>query len=144
AGCQWGTIVAFAKLGGPVAIGHLGLALAVVTPVVLVTGFGLRAVQATDVMQRYTFVEYLYLRLGANLIAAGLMAAAVAVGLLEPAAVAILVPIGVAKLAEASSETCYGLAQRHDRMRFVAVSRVARGALGLGALVAVVALGGTL
>jgi len=58
--------------------------------------------------------------------------------------VAILVPIGIAKLAEATSETCYGLAQRHDRMRFVAVSRMARGAVGLGALLGVVAVGGTL
>jgi O-antigen/teichoic acid export membrane protein len=101
-------------------------------------------VQATDMVRRYAFVEYLLLRLALNLVAGGAIATAAALGLVEPAAVAILIPIGVAKIAEASSETCYGLAQRHERMRFVAVSRAARGALGLVALVAVVALGGTL
>lgn len=144
AGCQWGTIVGLAKLGAPVAIGHLGLALAVATPVVQLSGLGLRPLQATDVVQRYAFVEYLCLRLVANVLAAAVIGAAAALGVVEPAAVAILIPIGVAKLAEATSETCYGLAQRHERMRFVAVSSATRGAFGLVALVATVALGGTL
>jgi len=144
AACQWGTIAGLAKLGEPVGVGDLGLALAVATPVVMVTGFGLRAVQATDVLRRYTFAEYLHLRLAANVVAAALIAAAVAWGFVEPAATAILVPIGVAKIAEATSETCYGLAQRHDRMHFVAVSRVTRGALGLVALLATVAGGATI
>jgi len=144
AACQWATIAALAKLGALVAIGHLGLALAVATPIIVLTSLGLRTVQATDMVRRYAFVEYLLLRLALNLVAGGAIATAAALGLVEPAAVAILIPIGVAKIAEASSETCYGLAQRHERMRFVAVSRAARGALGLVALVAVVALGGTL
>jgi O-antigen/teichoic acid export membrane protein len=144
AACQWGTIVGLAKLGAPVTIGLLGLALTVATPVVQLSGLGLRPLQATDVLQRYAFVEYLSLRLAANCLAALVIGAAAALGVLEPDAVAILIPIAVAKLAEATSETCYGLAQRHERMRFVAVSRAARGALGLVALVATVALGGTL
>jgi len=144
AGCQWATVVAVAKVCGPASLGHLGLALAVATPVVLVTGFSLRAYQATDVLRRYAFAEYLNLRLLANAVAAAVIAAAAAVGAVNKAAVAILIPIGAAKLAEATSETCYGLAQRHDRMRFVAVSRMARGGFGLAALVAVVVLGGTL
>ena len=144
AACQWGTIVGLAKLGAPVTLGHLGLALAIATPVVQLSGLGLRPMQATDVVRRYAFVEYLYLRLAANLVAAGVIGAVAALGVLEPAAVAILVPIGVAKLAEATSETCYGLAQRHERMRLVAVSRATRGAFGLVSLVTTVALGGTL
>src|SRR5262249_9108343 len=61
----------------------------------------------------------------------------------EPAAVAILVPLAVAKIVEATSETCYGLAQRHHRMRLIAMSRVARAALGLIALLVVVGSGGS-
>ena len=144
AACQWGTIVGLAKLGAPVAIGHLGLALAIATPVILLSSLGLRSVQATDVGRRYAFVEYVVLRLILNVVAAAGIGTAALLRMIEPAAVAILIPIGVAKIAEASSETCYGLAQRHERMRFVAVSRAARGALGLVALVTVVALGGTL
>jgi O-antigen/teichoic acid export membrane protein len=143
-GFQWAAVMALAKLGAPVALGHVGLALAIVTPVVLITGFALRTYQATDVLRRYAFAEYLNLRLVANLVAAAVIAAATALARVEEAAVVILVPIAGAKLAEATCETCYGLAQRHDRMRFVALSRVARGGLGFAALVAVVALGGTL
>jgi len=144
AACQWGAIAGLAKLGAPTAVGRLGLALAVATPVVQITGFGLRAVQATDVVRRYAFCEYLHLRLAANVLAAAVIAAAARLGALDGDALAILVPIGVAKIVEATSETCYGLAQRHDRMRFVALSRVARGAVGLVGLIAIVARGGTL
>src|SRR2546422_4370041 len=142
AACQWGTLVALAKLGSATSLGHFGLALAVATPVVLVTGFALRALQATDVMRRYAFADYFNLRLAANLVAAAIIGVA-AVGVLDEAAAAILVPMGLAKLVEATSETCYGLAQRHDQMRFVALSKMFPGGLGLAALVAVVALGGT-
>src|SRR5262249_2429066 len=41
AGCQWATVVGLAKLGSPAPLGHLGLALAAATPVVLITGFAL-------------------------------------------------------------------------------------------------------
>ncbi len=144
AGCQWATIVALAKLGAPISLGHLGLALAVATPVVMVTGFALRAYQATDVFRRYSFADYLNLRWVANVVAAAIIGGAALSGVVEPAAVMILIPIGAAKIAEATSETCYGLAQRHDRMRYVAISRVARGAFGLAALVGIIGLGGTL
>ena len=144
AACQWASVVALAKLGAPVALGHLGLALAVATPVVLVTGFALRAYQATDVFRRYAFAAYLSLRLLANVVAGAVIVTAAVVSGLDAAAFAVVIPIGAAKLAEATSETCYGLAQRHDRMRFVAVSRMARGACGQLGLVTVVARGGTL
>jgi len=56
AACQWATIAALAKLGALVAIGHLGLALAVATPIIVLTSLGLRTVQATDMVRRYAFV----------------------------------------------------------------------------------------
>ena len=144
AACQWGTVIALAKLGEPSSLGHLGLALAVATPVVLITGFALRSYQATDVLRRYAFTDYLNLRLAANVLAAAIILAVGWLGGIERAAVVILIPIGAAKIAEATSETCYGLAQRHERMQFVAISRMTRGAIGLGALVAVMALTGSL
>jgi O-antigen/teichoic acid export membrane protein len=141
--CQWLAVVALAKTAAAASIGHFGLALAVATPVVLITGFALRAYQATDVVCAHPFADYLTLRMAANLVGA-LVIGGVAAAVLEPAAAAIAIPIGAAKLVEATSETCYGLLQRHDDMRFIGVSRLVRGALGLGALVAVVVLGGTL
>jgi O-antigen/teichoic acid export membrane protein len=138
---QWATVVALARVG-VTSLGQFGVALAVATPVVLVTGFALRAYQATDVVERYAFVDYLALRLVANVVAAVILAA-IAAATLDAATTAILVPLAVAKLAEATSETCYGLAQRHDRMSFVALSKMVRGGLGLAAMVAVVVWGRT-
>jgi len=142
ASCQWLTLVALAKMRPASDLGHFGLALAVVTPVVMVTGFSLRSIQATDVLRRYEFADYLKLRIAANLVGGAIIATAA--GLVGTVTAAILLPLGVAKLAEATSETCYGLAQRHDRMRWVALSKSIRGGLGLAALLAVIGLGGTL
>ena len=61
-----------------------------------------------------------HLRLAANVLAGAIIGSAAWFGGSSAARSAILVPIAAAKLAEATSETCYGLAQRHDRMRFVA------------------------
>jgi len=143
AACQWATVVALAKLGAPVALGYFGLALAVTNPVVLVTGFSLKVYQSTDVLRRWAFAEYLNLRLAANVVSAAVIAGIAVAGVLGTAETAVLLPIAAAKIAEQTTETCYGLAQRHARMRLVAVSKVVRGALGLLAMVIVVARGGT-
>jgi O-antigen/teichoic acid export membrane protein len=143
AGCQWGAVVALAKLAPPASLGYFGLALAVSNPVVLVTGFSLKAYQSTDVLGRYRFTDYVNLRLLANVVAGGIIGAIAAASVLGGPEVAVLIPVAFAKLSDATSETCYGLAQKHGRMRFVALSKTTRGAAGLAALVVVVALGGT-
>src|SRR5262249_53866671 len=140
--CQWATVVALAKIGPAHSLGHFGLALAVVTPVVVLSNLSLRSYQATDLHQRYPFAEYMRLRVATNAVAAvviGVVALVAAATEVLP----IIAPLAIAKLAEATSETCYGLAQQRERMRLVAIARAVRGVLGLAALVAVVALGGS-
>ena len=63
AGCQWGMLVVLAKLGSPARVGEFALALAVTAPILMFTNLALRAVQATDSRQEYTFGDYLGLRL---------------------------------------------------------------------------------
>src|SRR5262249_26993039 len=89
AAVQWGTLVALAKLGTPVTLGYFGLALAIATPSTMLAGFGLRAMQATDVQRRYAFADYLHLRLLGNLLALAIVAGVVACTTIEPAAVAV-------------------------------------------------------
>ena len=48
AACQWGAIVALARLGNAFMIGQFSLGLALATPVLMFTNLHLRAVQATD------------------------------------------------------------------------------------------------
>ena len=143
AACQWGAVVALAKFSHPEALGYFGLALAVTNPIVLVTGFALKAYQSTDVRGRYAFADYMNLRMAANVVAAIIVGAIIAVGVVTGTAGAVLVPVAVAKLADATSETCYGVAQKHERMRFVALAKTVRGALGLLGLAAVIVWGGS-
>jgi O-antigen/teichoic acid export membrane protein len=143
AGSQWGAVVALAKFAPAASLGYFGLALAVTNPIVLVTGFSLKAFQSTDVLGRYRFADYVNLRLMANVVAGALVAAILALGVVAGDAARVLVPTALAKLADATSETCYGVAQKHDRMRYVAVSKAVRGACGLTALALVVAWGGS-
>src|SRR3982750_880645 len=46
AGCQWGVLVALAKLGNPQVVGVYALALAITSPVMLLSNLQLREVQA--------------------------------------------------------------------------------------------------
>jgi hypothetical protein len=62
AACQWGAIVALAKLGSSYVVGQFSLGLAIATPVLMFTNLHLRAVQATDALRSSGFAEYLRLR----------------------------------------------------------------------------------
>ncbi len=53
--CQWGMIVALAKLGSALMVGQFSLGLAIVTPVFMLSNLDLRAVQATDARRQFRF-----------------------------------------------------------------------------------------
>jgi O-antigen/teichoic acid export membrane protein len=143
AACQWGCVVALAKLSHAAALGQFGLALAVTNPILMVTGSSLKAYQSSDVVGRYQFADYVNLRLSANLVAGAVLAALALTGIVGSLSAGVLIPVALAKLADATSETCYGLAQKHGRMDVVALSRSLRGILGTAGLTTVVAMGGT-
>ena len=63
AACQWGILVALAKLGTPQMVGEFALALAVTAPIVIGAGLSLRSVQATDALREHKFHDYFSLRL---------------------------------------------------------------------------------
>ena len=142
--CQWLTVVAIVKSHAANALGHYGLASAVAAPIVVLSTMALRSFQATDVLRRYAFADYLNLRLAANVVAGVAIGVAGLAGAAPDGAASLLVPISVAKLVEVTSETCYGLAQRHDRVRSVALSQALRACVGLTALIVALTLGGTL
>src|SRR5215471_13039004 len=60
--CQWGMIVALAKMSSSFMVGQFSLGLAISTPVLMFTNLQLRSVQATDVKRFYSFGSYLGLR----------------------------------------------------------------------------------
>lgn len=126
---QWAILSLTAKLGGSEMLGQYALALAVATPIAMLSHLNLRAVLATDIERRHPFGDYLAVRLAT--VAAGLaatLAVAWGFGYGWPRAVAIILA-GLVLNLDNLSDIYYGALQRRERMDKVAVSMGARGVL---------------
>jgi len=132
--CQWGMIVALAKFGTPLMIGQFSLGLAIVTPVLMLTNFDLRAVQATDACRQYRFADYLRLRILSTLVGLGIIAAIVWIGSYDRGTAAVILAVALAKAVETLSDIHYGLFQLNDRLDQTGRSMILRGVLSLAAL----------
>jgi O-antigen/teichoic acid export membrane protein len=138
--CQWGIIVAYAKLTSPEEVGRFAVGVAVTGPAVMFSNLSLRAVLVTDAKRDYEFQDYLRLRL--------ICTAVVLMGIVvfacssqyDREAKWIIVAVALAKAFESISDIYYGVLQQHERMERVAISLILRGALALTAVTAAVAL----
>jgi O-antigen/teichoic acid export membrane protein len=140
AGCQWGMLVALAKLGSPEMVGRFALALAITAPVYMLTNLQLRAVEATDMTDQFAFGDYLGLRMVCTGMALAVIAGIAAFSRYPLMIAAVIVVVGVAKGAESISDAIYGLAQRHERMDLIAGSMVLKGVVSLAAFALAIAL----
>jgi O-antigen/teichoic acid export membrane protein len=128
AACQWGMLVAIAKLGTAAMVGQYALGLAVCAPVFMLTGLQLRSVQATDAQTEYDLGHYMALRI------LGTVVALLAIGLLAWRAgypretTEVVVFVSLAKAADSLSDVFYGLWQKHERFDLVALALGGRGA----------------
>lgn len=132
--CQWGAIVAVAKMGSSFVVGQFSLGLAVAAPVFMLTNLHLRAVQATDSRRMYSFGEYLRLRAGLTL--AGLIAISgiAYLGRYQRQTALVILAIALAKAIETLSDIHYGLFQLNERLDQTGKSMMLRGSLSLLAL----------
>src|SRR5213080_1139778 len=69
AACQWGILVALAKLGTVEMVGQYAYALAVTTPLFLLANLQLNALQITDDPSNYLFRDYLSIRFATCVVA---------------------------------------------------------------------------
>lgn len=131
--CQWGTIVALAKLGSSFMIGQFSLGLAIATPVLMFTNLHLRAVQATDARRLYSFGDYVRLRIAMT--AAGLAAIAgiACFGNYQRQTALVILMVALAKGIETLSDIHYGLFQLNDRLDQSGRSMMIRGVLSVAA-----------
>ena len=142
AACQWGVLVAFARLGTPESLGRFALGLAISAPVVQFLSLQLRAVLATDAVGEHSFRDYFALRILTSLLALPVIAIVVAAaGYGREAALVILV-VGAAKVVESLGDIIHGLFQQRERMEKIALSRSMKGVLSLAAVVVAMALTG--
>jgi O-antigen/teichoic acid export membrane protein len=131
AACQWGIVVAMAKLGTPTTVGAFAYATAFTAPILLFFNLQLRAVQATDAAGAFHFGSYLALRAITTIFAAAAIGVACLMTPTQEAGIAIILVIASAKCVESLSDVLFGLFQRHERMDLIATSMMAKGALSV-------------
>jgi O-antigen/teichoic acid export membrane protein len=134
AACQWGMIVALAKLGSSFMVGQFSLGLAIATPMLVFTNLHLRAIQATDARRSYSFTEYLKLRLVMTFTAMAVIAGIAWCGHYERRTAMVIPVVALAKGIETLSDIHYGLFQLNDRLDQTGRSMMIRGLLSVVAL----------
>jgi O-antigen/teichoic acid export membrane protein len=146
AACQWGMLVAIAKLGSPEMVGQFTFGLSITAPVFMFTNLHLRTVQVTDAKKQFLFGDYLALRI------IGTTIGMLVIGLVIIVIVAnagyrygynsqeiylsiytslAIFCMAIAKAFESISDICYGLIQQNDRMDRIARSMIVKGILSL-------------
>jgi O-antigen/teichoic acid export membrane protein len=144
AGSQWAILSVLAKFGSAGMVGQFALGLAVTAPVFLLANLTLRSVQATTADGRYTFSDFLGLRLVTSTLALAVVAGIVlAAGYRGETGLVVLL-VGLAKAVESVADVFYGFLQKHERMGRIARSMMVKGVLSLGSVAASVWLTGNI
>jgi O-antigen/teichoic acid export membrane protein len=125
--CQWGMLIALAKLGSADMVGRFALALALCAPVVMFTNLQLRNVQATDARSEYEYRDYLVLRMLSSSLAIALIAAIAALAGYRLEVLLVVLVVASAKVVESLSDVIYGRLQKRERLDLVAISMMLRG-----------------
>jgi O-antigen/teichoic acid export membrane protein len=133
-GCQWGMLVALARLGGAEMVGQFALGLAVTAPVFMFAQLQLRSVQATDARRDFRFGDYLAVRLLMIAVALLVTAGVVFASGYGSEVAAIILAVAAAKACECTSDILHGLLQQHEQMDRIALSMMLRGTISLAAL----------
>jgi O-antigen/teichoic acid export membrane protein len=134
--CQWGMLVALAKLCSTLMVGQFALALAITAPVFVFAGLNLRTVQVTDARGDFRFGDYLGLRLLTIAAALAVVFAIEIVSGHDAHLLLVVVITGAAKSLDLIGDTVFGLQQQHERMDRIAISQMIRGVLQLLAVAA--------
>ena len=134
--CQWGMVVVIAKLTNTEKLGQFALGLAVTAPIIMFFNMQMRAVQATDVREEYSFKEYLGHRLVAMILA--LLTTFIITLFYSRNAILIILVLGLAKAIESIGDIIYGLFQHRERMDWISQSMMIKGITSLIVLGAVV------
>jgi len=129
--CQWGALVALAKLSSPVIVGQYALAMAIATPVTSLTGLQIRPVIASDVKETYKFGEYVGFRLASIALAMLIILAIPLILHSGPMMTMLTFVIGLSLATENISDVYYARLQYIDRMDRIAKSQLLRAPLSL-------------
>ena len=132
--CQWGALVALAKLSSPLIVGQYSLGVAIAMPVISLTGLSIRAVIASDVKETYQFGEYVGFRLCSTGLAMLIILAIPWILHSGPLMTLLTFVIGLSLAIENISDVYYARLQSIDRMDRIAISQILRAPLSLLAM----------
>ncbi|WP_068776166.1 lipopolysaccharide biosynthesis protein [Paenibacillus sp. FJAT-26967] len=129
--CQWGILMALAKLGDARMVGQFALALAVTAPVFMFLNLQLRAVLATDANKNMPFSQYIGLRICTTFLALIVLGGFIIISGYDVQTQLIIFLIALSKAAESISDIIYGLLQNNEKMDFISISLIVRGVASL-------------
>jgi O-antigen/teichoic acid export membrane protein len=142
--CQWGVLVCIAKLGTAADVGRFALGLALTAPVITLISLNLRLLQSTDARSDYPFSVYLSVRLVGTVLGLGAIAVmAFALGY-RGHLLYLILAVAFAKAFEAVSDVVFGLLQKAENLRRVAISMLLKGVISVLAVGVVLRLTGDL
>lgn len=124
---QWGVLISISKIGSTAMVGEFALGLAISAPIYMFLNFQLRAIQASDAKDQFTFQQYCGLRVSSSALAfllSGLIAFCTSYPLEQKL---VIIMIALAKGIESISDISYGLLQKHEHMERIAKSLIVRG-----------------
>jgi len=131
AACAWGRVALLARLGNAEMIGQLTLALALCNPISTMADLGLSGSLISDANRRYQFRDYLGLRLLTCGLAMLVIAIIACMSGYDPATARLVVLAGLVVVSESVCDLFQAVLQRREQMRWVAISLMIRGLLGL-------------
>ncbi len=124
-------LVALARAADPDAVGRYGLALALITPVVLTTNLQLRNVAATRVDRPIALEPLLRVRLLTVVVDLAVVTLVLAVGGYPDSVWAVCLAVLASKEAESLSDLCSGVYLRHGHMGYMTRSLFTRATLSM-------------
>ena len=131
AACAWGRLALLARLGNTAMIGQLTLALAVCGPIGALADLGLSGSLISDAKRQYRIGDYLGLRLATCALAMLVIVAVAWTGGYDRESAELVVLAGLLVASESVCELFQAVLQRREEMRWVAISLMVRGVLGL-------------
>ncbi|PZE20476.1 oligosaccharide flippase family protein [Paenibacillus xerothermodurans] len=132
---QWITIAAIARLGSAGMVGQFTLGLAISAPIFIFSNLSLRLIQATDTERKYSFNDFLGLRLVSTAVAVLALVWIGKTGDFSASTFEIIFWVSIGKAVESVTDVYYGLFQQQERMDLISKSLIQKGLFSTLALI---------
>ena len=129
--CQWFSMVAMARICQPEQVGQFSLAVALCSPIILMSGMNLRMAIVSDFSADYKFIHYLRLRIFSGVISVLLIAILCLWCKYDTYLVLMILTITIEKLFLDVATVYYGKFQLNERMDLISKSYTVRGGAGV-------------